>query len=59
VNSWPIWNLTIRRCGLDGESVSLWRQTLRSNVSMVGLVGQSSFLLPVDHDVELLTSPAL
>jgi hypothetical protein len=32
LNAWPMRSGTIRRCGLVGGSVSLWRQALRSHI---------------------------
>jgi hypothetical protein len=51
---------TIRRCGLVGESVLLWRQVLRSPMLKPHLVWHTvSLLMTWDQDVELSAhSPA-
>ena len=50
-NAWPTGNGTMRRCGLVGGSVSLWRWALRSPILKLCPVWLS-LLPPVDQDVE-------
>ena len=32
LNAWPVGSDTIRRCGLVGGSVSLWRQSFKTSI---------------------------
>ena len=51
-------NGAIRRCGLVGDTVSLWRQALRSHVYSRHTQYSVYFLLPVGQDVGL-SAPSL
>ena len=55
MNVWPTESGAVKRHGLVGGSMSLWKQVLRSHISNYAHYGtQSLFLLPADQDVELL-----
>lgn len=52
---WPPWN----RCGFFGRKCVTRGLPLKSQKLKLGLVAQSSFLLPADLGVELLIPPLL
>jgi hypothetical protein len=57
LNAWPRGSGTIWRCGLVGGSISLWIFEVSFAQDLPNVVN-TTFLLPMDQDVELSILPA-
>ena len=57
LNAWPVESDTIRRCGLVGGSVSLWRQSF-DVIYTQATPSDNLLLLPSDQAVEFQLTPA-